>query len=709
MPPHRRPSACISLAVLLLCVLVGPIQAPAKAQEPAPVEVELVSQPIWHEPGGRFNLRLRITNHDPVALEGFRLQLRVFDRALTRSDLHNNFDVDPTRLESDSLLIDRADVVIEPGGSTTVVIDERLEDVPFLAGATDSGVYPLTVTVADTAGLVAFDTLTTQLIYLPTEVEVPLSLAFVWPLSDLPSRSARGVFEVAPETSTTRLEEALGETGWLTGIAAALASPAGEEIRFALAPTPRLIEELADMVDGYERSQDGETRAVAPGNAIPRSAESMLDRIRATIEAGRAQSLLVPYSFPDLPSLADLEQLSAQLTAAESVLEEILRTAPSRAWVFPPAGRLDEPTLERLHASGAAASTFIADDSLEPAIEGADEGCPGESIGITYTCPVSVTTAAGRARGFVLDHQLQDRFAALKPFPGDPLLLQQLFAETAMIWAELPGAADRVLALTAPPMWHPPPRVAMRFVRGLARAPWIDSITPRRGLHLGIGAVERTIASEVPDTVSQPDETQLSVIGDAMDVVDSFARMDPPPDLVRRLKRDVLVAQSRLWWGDPETLERGVAFAEAARNEAMDEFGKISVGGREDITLTSSNGQVPLVLENDTAYDVTLEVHIESDDRDLEISERLLSDTFEPGATSLPIEATARASGIYPVSVRVTTSDGYEVSEFGIRIRSTEFNEIALGITVGALAFLVLFYVFRSARRRRIAEPQDEA
>lgn len=706
MPADRRSIARALTAAAVCLVVSAPL--PSEAQEPAPVSIELVGQPIWHEPDDRFNLRLRITNQGPAALEGFRLQLRVFDRATTRSDLHNNFEVDPTRIESGSLPIDRGGLVVEAGASTTVVIDERIKDVAFLAAETDSGVYPVTVTVTDTQGLVTLDTVTTQLVYLPSEVEVPLNLAFVWPLSDLPARAAAGVFEVDPETSTTRLEEGVGEGGWLTGIARALASPAGEDLRFALAPTPRLVEELADMIDGYERVQDGETRVVPPGNAITRAAASVLDRMRATIEEGRAQSLLVPYSLPDLPSLVDLEQLSAQLSAGESVLEEILRAPPSRAWVFPPGGRLDEPTLELLHASDAAASTFIADDSLEPAIEGVDEACRADFVGITYTCPVSVTTAAGRARGFVLDDQLQDRFAALKPFPGNALLLQQLFAETAMIWAELPSAADRVLAMTAPPLWHPPPRIAMRFIRGLARAPWLEAITPRRGLHLGIGAVERTLVSEVPGTRTQPDEIQLAAVEDAIQVVDSFAAMDPPLDLVRRLKRDVLVAQSRLWWGDPATLETGLGFAEEAAEEAREEFGKITIGGRQDITLTSSNGQVPLVLENDAAYDVTLDVRLDFTDRDLEISDRLISDTFEPGATSLPIEATARASGIYLVSVRVTTSDGYEVFASEIRIRSTEFNEIALGITVGALAFLVLFYVFRSARRRRGAITQDE-
>ena len=701
MPASRHRSSLRALVVgvaLLLAVLAS--AAPLRAQESDEVSITLVAQPVWHEPEDPFNLRLRITNNGFDTLDGFRLQVRVFERATSRSGLHENFDVEPTQIEIDSLPVDRPVLSVPPGDSAVVTVDETIDQVGFLE-STESGVYPVTVTVTDTQGLVALDTLTTQLIYMPTDVEVPLNLAFVWPLSDLPSRAAEGVFEVDPATSSIRLESALSDNGWLTGIADALALPTATGLRFGFAPEPRLIEELADMSDGFIRAEDGEHRTMPPGNASARSATEVLERLRTTVAAGDIQPILTPYSLPDLPSLDELEQLSSQLTAGEAVLEELLRAVPGRAWIWPPGGRLDEATLEHLHSSDAGASVFFSEESLEPPIEGIDPTCRADFVGITYTCPVAVTTASGRSRGFLLDTELQARFAALKPLPGDAVLFQRLFAEIAMIWAELPGTADRVIALAAPPLWHPPPRIATRFIRTLANAPWIRAVAPRAGLHLGIGAIDREPVTEAEVTPTQPDTTYLEAVEVAIDVVDSFARLEPPAGLIQRLRRDVLVAQSRMWWGDPLMLQRGASFAEDAQREALAEMGKISIGGREDITLTSSTGPVPLVLENNTDYHVTLEIHIESSDRDLELSDPIISDTFEPGATPLPVEARARASGIYPVSVRVAASDGYEVYETSIRIRSTEFNEIALGITVGALAFLVMFYVFRSGRRRR--------
>jgi hypothetical protein len=179
-------------------------------------------------------------------------------------------------------------------------------------------------------------------------------------------------------------------------------------------------------------------------------------------------------------------------------------------------------------------------------------------------------------------------------------------------------------------------------------------------------------------------------------------------NLIQRLRRDVLVSQSALWWGDdPARLQRGATFAADAQQEAESELAKISIAGRTNITLASRNGTLPLVLQNGTDYPVTLEIKLESPDRDLVLSDRSISQTFPPGATPLPVQASARSSGGWPVPVRVEASDGYEIYETSISIRSTEFNEIALAITLGAFIFLVLFSTARGFRRRRKSSAGD--
>lgn len=692
------------LPALLTLVLATGIHAPAGSQPLADVRLRLLDQPVWHEPDDPFAIRLRVANDSSTTLDGFRIQVRVFGRAITRSDFEANFEVDPARFEASSHSIDFLDTDVPAGGSAVVGLSSPVSDLASLATTTESGIYPLTITITDSGGFTRLDDLTTQLIYLPVEVERPLHIAPVWQLVDIPSRTIEGYESEQGQASPA--EEAVAESGWLRGVADALTSRAGERSRLGIAPLPRLLEEIDDLSDGYDRIIDGDVEEV-PGSApIARSAAATIETLRSVVARRGVQTVPVPYSLPDLPSLIELEDTTAQLNASEAVLEDVLGVAPGTGWVFPPSGRLDVATLEALRSAGAAASTFVAPDVVDVPATDDQRNCQEDFIGITHTCPVTLTTPGGRTRAYVLDEGLQARFGALVQTPRDRLALQRLFAETAMVWAELPGTSDRVITLSAPPLWHPPPWISRLFVRTLARAPWLQMVTPREGLHLGIGAVDRDLVPQADIPASAPDADFTEEIDEAGDVVESFARMRPPVGLIQRLRRDVLTAQSRLWWGDAAALERGARFALDARAQAEDELAKITIGGRHDITLTSRTGDIPLSVLNDTGYPVNVKVTLESFDRDLAISETEIERAFQPGASRLPLQASARSSGIFPVRVTIESPDGFRVHETSIRIRSTEFNQIALAITLGALGFLVAFYVGRRIRRQR--EPREE-
>jgi hypothetical protein len=630
------------------------------------------------------------------------LQVRAYSPATSRSDLHDNFEIDPSSVEASSVSSDHLEDSVPAGTSTSVTVGEKVADLSSLVGA-PPGVYPVTVTLTAPDGLTALDSVTTQLLYFPEEVEVPLNVVLFWPLSDLPSRGADGTFFAQGDSGTVPLAKAVAERGWLDRLLDELEAPGNKDARISFVPGPRLIEELRDMADGYPLDQEGGPRSVPRDDPSAANARSVIGRVEQLLDSDRHQSVLAPYALPDLTSLADFEQMTAQITASENALRDLLDLEPGRGWIFPPGGRMDEVTLERLRSSDAAASTVMTNESLE--VPDVGSACREDFTGTPYTCPVVISTEVGRTRGYVLDNDLQERFGSLVSSPGDVVENQRLLAELAMIWAELPGVSERVVALAVPPLWHPSRLMAGRFVKAIARGPWIRSRTARGGLHLGIGAIERDLVAESAPPRTRPDQDFFDRVDTASSVVESFARIQPPDDLVQRLRRDVLMAQSAMWWSDPERLDIGDSFAEDAQAEALAELNKISIGGRRNITLTSRRGPVPLVLRNGTEYPVSLEIHLESADRDLEISDRIVTQDFDPGATPIPVQASARSSGIYPVRVRIEASDGYDIYETSISIRSTEFNEIALAITLGAFLFLVSFSIVRGIRRRR--EPQE--
>jgi hypothetical protein len=229
-------------------------------------------------------------------------------------------------------------------------------------------------------------------------------------------------------------------------------------------------------------------------------------------------------------------------------------------------------------------------------------------------------------------------------------------------------------------------------------------VTPDQAFK-GSATVERREIVETSDQLANtPDDEYFEGISDADQVVDSYGTMVPPSsDRLRRLGRNVLVAESRTWWRDPLA---GARYASDSEDEAQAEMEKVSITVAEGTTFTSRSGAIQLLVSNDASY--PMKAAIRFDSPGLEFDRTAIIDTYEPGNTDLTVDARTTSSGTFPLLVNLETIDGYVISTQEITIRSTSFNEIALGLTIGALAFLVLFYVVRAVRKRRGPEAASE-
>lgn len=703
-------SRAVSLIVVLVAALLGGPD-PARAQDPL-YAVTLVTQPFSHDADDTLGIGIKVSNFSELPLDGFRLQISSYERVTSRSELEESFDGDPFG-EPTFVTFEEFSNIVPPGESRIVTLKTPVAELATLARDTGGGgVYPLGIDLADTAGVVLGASVVTQLVYYPrVPLETRLSTVLVAPMNDLAGRGPDGLFS-AGEEGTVSLEEALAEDGWLTGTLDAMTAATEKGLHFALAPTPRLVEEVADMADGYTRRAAGGTEEeVARDDPAAQNAAAALDRLTALLDTNGVQPLLVPYAFPDLPALAHTDApspgpMAHQLTVAEEVLStlDLRKSGFTRRWVFPPAGRMDGRALTELRALSAETGTrtFFSAESLVQEADPALAGCP--ELSITFACPVAVAGTVG----YEADAGLQERFIALAQAGEDRLDLQRLLAETAMIREELPGRTDRVIQATMPSLWHPRPKLAGLLFRAFARAPWLETLTPNQGLDRSAAPVEREVVSVIGDLPHAPDASYFSALADAEEVVEDVRDVGAPEALVTRLERAILVAYGRTWWSDSALAETGAAFAEEARAEAESHLGNIELHAAPEITMTSRSTDVQFLVSNDNEYPVRLEVDLESPN--LVVDDLRVPAEFPPDATT-PVQASvaAQTSGIFQVELSATTPAGSVVDELVISVRSTELNQIALGLTLGALAFLISFYAYRAVRRRRRAREEDAA
>ena len=698
-------SRLLKVIPLVAALLAGPA-APARAQD-AFYDVTLVSQRFWHGSGDALDIGVKVTNLSDTALEGFRLQISSYERLTSRSALVESFDGDPFG-DPTSVTFEEFDTTVPPGGSTIVALKTPIGELTTLTFG-GGGVYPLGIDLTDTSGVLLDASVVTELVYYPGDPpETQLATVLVVPLNEVATRGPDGVFAATDEGGVP-LEAALAEEGWLRGTLDAMSAAADGGMHFALAPTPRLVEEVADMADGYVRPAGGEGEEgdedVPRDAPTARAAAAALEQLRALLDTHGVQPLLVPYSFSDLPALAHTDAptpgpIARQLTVAEEALGtlELRRSGFTRRWVFPPAGRMDGRALSELRSLSAdtGTRTFFSAESLVPPPDPDLAGCP-EAFA-TFACPVSVAGTVG----YQADAGLQERFIALAQPGEDRLDLQRLLAVTAMIREELPGRTDRVIQATMPSLWHPRPKLARLLFRGFAEAPWLKTLTPNQGLHQTAAPVDRQPVSVISDLPNAPDDAYFDELAAAEELVDTVRDIGAPESLVTRLERDILVAYGRTWWSDPALAEAGSAFAEVARDEAEDHLGRIEIQAAPEITMTSRSTDVQFLVVNENPYPVRLDVGLESPN--LVVDDLRVPAEFPPEATT-PVQASvaAQTSGIFQVSLTASTPGGVEVDELVISVRSTELNQIALTLTLGALGFLVAFYVYRAVRRRRAA------
>lgn len=709
-----------ALAAAALAVAAAPAEHGAAAQLPTPAaELELVRQPVWHGPDDPFGIEVRIANLGSAPLDGYGLVVGVQNRVETRSALHNSYDLSIVEATNSLPVLSLPDEPLPPGESVTVEVDEPLSSLVLLGATGENGVYPLKLSLQDSAGL-TLDTVTTQLLFYAEPQEVRLTIVPVLPIHDVPARGPGGVFH--PDEHGYRLEEAVAEDGWLTALVEILEEetapaqrparrgrrgprgpPPPAPLRLGLAPSPRLVEELADMADGYRRGAADEIVSVGADEPAARAAADILARLRRVLEADGVQLIVAPYAFADLPSLAaDQGSIGRQMTEAAVVLRSVLGRDVlgdvDPGWVFAPGGRIDSASLQELpYGGGAELKTLFSPDSLDVPLDPELSGCPVEALSLA--CPLTVRSgASGPLTGYAFDPDVQRHLVQMADPDDGRLAMQRFFAETAMVREESPGI-DRVLMASTSSAWHPTRRDIRTFVRNIARAPWLAAATPEDGLALTEFRADRTLVAGAPALHSQPPTSYFGTVAEAAEMVDHFASVSPPEAIAERLRRNILVSVARSWWGGRE--DEGIGYATAARDEVEDEFAKIGAVGASETTLTSREGAIQFIVFNDTGYEVEINVRLDARG-DLEVTEPNRSLTIADNQQTMSYPVTARASGIFPITVRLETPDGFEIQEpQTITVRSTEFNEIALGLTFGALAFLVLFYIVRAARRRR--------
>ena len=611
----------------------------------------LVEQTPVVTAGGRFEVRFRL---DGIPGDG-SLQVVVHQRVRSRSELALSMEGDGLRSEVLRTVVALDGIPPDADGVRELVLS--LDPEAGVLPIRTEGVYPVE--------LIAQDAATEPLAQVVTHLVLGPE-----PGDDAPSLGVAvvGSFRAAP---------ALRPDGSVRLSPARRADLAALAAGLARSSTPATLDIGGETLDAL-RAEPGGTGAEA---------------IDDLTEAARGRTVLAsPYVAisPDGLAAVDLlGELGPQLEAGQASIEA-LGVDPTRAVALAPAD-LGRVGLQGLLYTGV--ETLLVDPDQ---VEDLDPGL----ISYSLAQPVVVTAPDGSTpiAALLTDDTVDERLAT----HGSPgLVVSRVISELALLRLEQPSVA-RAMALVVEPGVAADTITLLLDALGSGRPfealDLVDAATHAAPLLDGGGnPVELALRPVEPREIDGTVADQLRVGRAALTTFTGLVGDDP--EVLHPLRRHLLVAE-------------GIGVPTATRSEHVRQVtdtiagiaGQVTTPATFTLTLTARDGTIPLTIGNGT--DLPLHVTVRLRSQKLEFPEGDTIDLVLTEAnTRLDIPVRALASGAFPLQIDVTTPDGQQrLSMSRFTVRSTAVSGAGLLLSIGAGAFLVVWWARHWHRTRRSAK-----
>ncbi|WP_261561587.1 DUF6049 family protein [Frankia tisae] len=575
--------------------------------------------------------------------------------------------------------------------------------VPFmLTGALSAsalprsvGVYPLRVWVSGSVGGKPAEPIGAAYTFLvrSSGQQQRTPVAVVLPLADRPHLRSDGLL-----TDNTLATE-VGPAGRLSRLL-----DAAQPDAVTLAVDPTLVQALKIMArpEGYSWARPG--GAVRQPTADPGAVRFLSDLARFAAAGG--QVIALPYGDADLTALVHAQKLDTvkyAVNTGQVVLTGLLPrgTAQVGSVAYPADGLADTTTVDVLRQL--TVQTVLLDDRLLPA---------SPAVNYTPSAAVDLPTSAGPIRALRADHRLTEIATSYRQAadgPGAGTVLSRFRAELGMIAAELPDQ-PRAQVLALPRDWNPPPGWAEQ-VLGAVDSDYSTS-APLGGL------TSQYLPTAPRGTLVYPADAQARELPSSyLDAVTSVRdeALALGPVLCPRLKAAVtcqdvspmynaLVTATSVAWRGASMVD-GVSLSQQVDGAVSAIRNGIQVVASRSVNLTSKHGLVPITLENNTDFEVTVVLAFSSTNHSRLRSPVRQTRILPRGQKAqIEIEVDAEGAGTFPLEIRRLNLSGQALSTdppTRVLVRSTVYGAIATAITIGAVSVLLLAVVVRLARRLR--------
>jgi hypothetical protein len=258
------------------------------------------------------------------------------------------------------------------------------------------------------------------------------------------------------------------------------------------------------------------------------------------------------------------------------------------------------------------------------------------------------------------------------------LAAHHLLADLAVLFLDSPGSPDRAVVAQPPRSWTASSSFLEPLLAGLASSPMLtpltlDSLFERVPVKGSGSSVETRRLADAVASIFGPEH----------------------PDTVRL--NDALLASESSELGDRARTQRLSRLKERVGELAT----RITMASARTVTLTARRGGIPITIFSDVEESARVRIELSSSRLAFpEGDSRVLELDRENTTARFTVEA--RTSGSFPLRVRITSPDGtLLIADARVSVRSTAASGVGIFLSVGAAAFLAVWWASHALGRRR--------
>lgn len=651
----------------------------------APGTIDLVSQTAVVTSSA--GTRLELSVQTPLPAKELSIQITLWSDAIDRSDFEcalkganlqdcgfSVLDLVPT-IPITAKGVQRAngtlslDLPVDAPGLGTVPKAPSNGAVLTFPSQSSPGVYPLEIGLEDSSTLTTLDAFTTFVVVAPSRAARPMHFAMVIPIGSSPATTSSG----EPDPSA-KVEDEIEE------LATALSAQPSVSVSLELYP---------QLVSALVAASSVAPHATAKQVATARAAQAALAALHHLDALSNVEITTETFTPMDVAAAAQAglgSEVTEQLAAAGRALGAAKLTAEPH--VYAASAPLGDDGSRLLAASG-------VDDLVVPSSSVVPVSPSVWGFPIWAPFVVQGTKLTADASDPYLEADLESG--------SDPALrASQLASDLADLYFAEQNDPPRGVTLLAPLGWQPTAAFLHTLLGALASNPvvasdtlkqFFDAVPPGSGETRAL-LVRNLTAGTVP-AGDFPSAAELAGAQRALRALEALVPTEPAL---------AVSIEERIWLSESTGLERpGRESYLAPGPDAIDaESAHLSLPTDRTITMTSLSAKIPISISSTSRAPLRVDLIVSSPGDELSFERTVFPMTLRPSNNTIEIRVKARSAGDFRLALRVrTTEEDYTLARGELVIRSTAISGVAVGLTVGAAAFLVIWWARSAFRRRR--------